>query len=471
MSKDFKPSISVEEMAAYLDGNLADAEMLGIGEMIDSDADLKQLVAELDFANEDSFPIDESSDELFDSLDLPAIDAFGEESVVGLNNHLNENSMDTHVPEYNVSFKEGDNSENQNQEKLIIGMKPNENPDTFNPELYQGYQPSCVLNASEVILRNFGRDIPHEEVVDYCIKHCGYNPDPKKGGTPKEYVGDFLDACGVETTRYNHATIADIVNELSQGHNLMVTVDANELWIKNEPNMFARLFGEAVNKVNDLRDAAFGIEGANHALVVAGLNINPLDHSDIHVVLIDTGSGDYCIEYKWEDFQNALADSNGYVVATKEAAPYQYNYETHQLEPSGYESNFVPSEVKLPEGLHNSFELPDEYFDLYEYYTPSSIAAIFNEAGIEISCDGVVAKSFAKVEGPSTDENSSYEDPDSQNIIEECGGNDDSYNDEANGDEDSIYDSDDDDDDDDDDNDDRNEGSDDLDDDQSSFDN
>lgn len=339
--------------------------------------------------------------------------------------------MDTHVPKNNINFINSQGHKKNDQEKLVVGMEPNKNKDTFNPEIYQGHEPSCSIKSQEFILRNFGQNISHEEAVEYCIKHCNYNPDPNspQGGTPRENVGDLLDACGVETIRYKDATIADIVRELSLGHLMIASVDARELWIKKEHNKFARIVGEAVNKVHDIFDNALGVEGANHSLAIVGMYINPHDHHDIHVVLVDTGSGDYCIEYKWEDFQKAFADSHCHLVATKEAAPYQYNYETHQLEPSGFKSNYIPSMVQLPEGLHNTFVMPDSYYEAYADYeaifTVLDLWGIGNKEEIAEDLLGQEDNTVEHVESTPHEDDYQYENTadlnsEEQNIFDNC---------------------------------------------------
>ncbi len=175
---------------------------------------------------------------------------------------------------------------------------------------------------------------------------------------------------GVQTQRIDNANIFDIISELRAGHRVIVSVDANELWVKNEPSLCKRLCGELANRIEDKIDDLMGVQGANHALIVAGVNVNPSDPSDMKVVLIDSGSGDVCIEYKFKDFKKAWDDSNHHMVVTTQPAPYQYNYHTRQMEPSNFQSDFMPSIVNLPAGFHNQFELPETYFEEYGDMTP-----------------------------------------------------------------------------------------------------
>lgn len=251
------------------------------------------------------------------------------------------------------------------KETVNYGYEPNPEESTFDPVIYQGAQPTCAIRSQEIILRDYGISIPQEELVKYAIENGWYNPDLEKGGTPRDATGNLLDAMGIETQRYDNATIFDIISELRVGHRVIVSVDANELWIKNEPKLYKRLFGEISNRVSDKIDDMLGVQGANHALIVAGVNVNPSDPSDMRVVLIDSGSGDVCIEYKFSAFKKAWDDSHCHMVTTTIPAPFQYNYETHQMEPSNFNTEYMSSMVEMPVGLHNQFLLSESYFEEY----------------------------------------------------------------------------------------------------------
>lgn len=260
--------------------------------------------------------------------------------------------------------------------RKTYGYEPNYEIDRYDPydidpNIWQGLDNTCAIRSQEIILRDYGIIIPKDVLVEYATEHGWFAPDPNNGGTPKCYIGNLIDACGIRTVRTENATIYDIIAELRAGHRVMVSLDADELWVKNEPNLFDRLFGEAINRVNDTIQNMRGVEGANHALVVAGVNVNPHDPSDVKVVLIDSGDGKVCIEYSLKDFQNAWADGHCQMVSTTVPAPYQYNYHTHQIEPSGFDTDFVPSMVELPEGLDNGFVLADSFYSDYSNYSPT----------------------------------------------------------------------------------------------------
>ena len=254
--------------------------------------------------------------------------------------------------------------------KKNYGYEPNYEVDRFDPYIWQGFDNTCAIRSQEIILRDYGIIIPKDVLVEYATEHGWFDPDPDKGGTPKESIGNLIDACGIRTVRTEDATIYDIIAELRAGHRVMVSLDADELWVKNETNIFSRLFGEAVNRVNDAIQSIQRVEGANHALVVAGVNVNPHDPSDIKVVLIDSGDGNVCIEYSFKDFQNAWADGNFRMVSTTIPAPYQYNYHTHEMEPSGFNTEFTPSMIEMPDGLENLFVLANNYYTDYNDFLP-----------------------------------------------------------------------------------------------------
>ena len=242
----------------------------------------------------------------------------------------------------------------------------------LDPFILQGDNFSCALRAQEIILRDYGIIIPKEELVEFAVQKGWFSIDPETGGTEKEHIGNILDACGISTTRKDNATIDDIISELNAGHRVIVGVDSNELWIKNEPNLFKRLFGSVVNKVNDLIDNIKGVEdGGNHALIVSAVNIDPKCPEKATVNLIDTGTGQVCAIYTVKEFRNAWSDANGFMVSTNVPAPFQYNHETHLMEPSSVETSFIPSMIELPNCLNNRFTLGDDYYEQYSCFQPT----------------------------------------------------------------------------------------------------
>ncbi len=279
------------------------------------------------------------------------------------------------------------------------GYEPNNELDTFDPNIWQGNQPTCAIRSQEIILRDYGIYHTQDDLVDFATKNGWFNPDPENGGTDKYAIGNILDACGIPTTRTDNATIYDIISELKAGHRVIVSVDADELWVRKEPNLFKRVIAQVTNKANDKIQDFLGIEGANHALVVAGVNVNPEDPSDIKVSLIDSGTGDVCIEYSFKNFHDAWNDGHCRMISTDVPAPFQYNYHTHQIEPSNIATSYAPSMAQMPEGLTNQFCLTDSYYDEYKGFTPEY------DDDINPMETGVVAESESSNQEFHTDDN------------------------------------------------------------------
>lgn len=256
-------------------------------------------------------------------------------------------------------------------EQINYGYEPNNEIDKFDSNVWQGNQPTCAIRSQEIILRDYGICHTQEELIEFATKNGWFNPSPENGGTDKYSVGNILDACGIPTTRKDNATINDIISELKAGHRVIVSVDADELWVKNESNLLKRVAGQITNKTNDTIQNFLGIEGANHALIVAGANINTKNPSDIKVTLIDPGTGEVCVEYEFKDFHDAWSDGHCRMISTNIPAPFQYNYHTHQIEPSNFNTDYSPSMAVMPDGLANQFQLPTDYYTKYEDLQPA----------------------------------------------------------------------------------------------------
>lgn len=350
--KDFsnflENNISDELLAAYIDGKTTKEESELIENSINEDSILSEIhdIANesISFGNNFDWEL-HKGDFGFWELGLPP--AVTEEDLLEAYNNIEKDMA-----------------------KKTYGYEPNNELDTFDPNIWQGNQPTCAIRSQEIILRDYGIYHTQDELIEYAIKNGWFDPDPENGGTDKYAVGNILDACGIPTTRTDNATIYDIISELKAGHRVIVSVDADELWVKKEPNLFKRMIAQVNNKANDTIQNFLGLEGANHALVVAGVNVNPKDPSDIKVTLIDSGTGDVCIEYDFKEFHNAWSDGHCRMISTNIPAPFQYNYHTHQIEPSNIATKYIPAMATMPEGLTNQFHLANNYFEDYKDFNP-----------------------------------------------------------------------------------------------------
>lgn len=174
----------------------------------------------------------------------------------------------------------------------------------MNP-IQQMYSDTCAIKSQQLILNDFGVQCTEDDLVRISIDHGWYTGN----GTLMPDVGNLLENAGISCTRQDNANVFDLVNELSQGHKIIVGVDADELWYDDS------FKGKFTNWLNDF----FHGDTPNHALIVAGIDTS--DPDNIQVILTDPGMGDYCKAYPIDQFMDAWSDSNCYMVSTDCAVP------------------------------------------------------------------------------------------------------------------------------------------------------
>ena len=162
-------------------------------------------------------------------------------------------------------------------------------------DVLQQYDDTCAIKSQQLILESNGIDISEQELRNEAMRYGWYAPGY---GTPMEDVGNLLENHGMEVHRYMDASISDIAAELSKGHQVIVGVDSGELW------------NAGINET--FEDLIFG-EQADHALIVSGIVIDPFT-AEQNIILTDPGTGDLCIEYPIEQFEDAWDDSGDYVI-------------------------------------------------------------------------------------------------------------------------------------------------------------
>ena len=115
-----------------------------------------------------------------------------------------------------------------------------------------------------------------------------------------------------------------------------------------------------------------GHQGGNHALIVAGVEVNPNDVNDIKVVLTDPGAGHLRIEYPANQFMDAWKDSNCFMAATDNPAPYQYDASTGMEVPS----NFSIQQHFNQFVAENSYQLSPDMINVPIGYQPAFTGSI-----------------------------------------------------------------------------------------------
>lgn len=392
---DFNENISDEMLAAYIDGNATPEEESIVSKAIESHSDILR----------DSFELIQDSISLVENDTIFPIgdDRFSDEEASILKNSfdfINEETLKIMATSRNYHTW-GESGENISDPVYI------QQPDDH----------SCALRSQQIVLRDFGIDIPFDKLEELAKQHGVYTDE----GTYTYDIGKVLQLAGVGMHQVEGTSFMDLTNELAQGHRVIVSVDANELWFNDS----------FTKKLENWFKDTFGEQGGNHALIVAGVEVNPQNPDDIKIVLTDPGAGHLRIEYPLDQFMDAWKDSNCFMAATDNPAPYQYDAETRMEVPSNfavqqYVNEFVathgyqlsPDMINVPQDYQPTFtgHLPmvgnmdySEFEDNYQDYLDSHIpSALSIKEQIE-----EIAKSHAE-EQDKKDDNKIEEDPEKE---------------------------------------------------------
>ena len=369
MHKDFVPTVSIEKFAAYLDGNLTEEGMNEVASAIHSDNSLQDILSSGYMVDETLSTYDDWNqivqDDIFtDSFDIPNIEENLDTSDIFLQNEdsIYAETVDVSYDVDNITVTENDkiNTVNSNIQTMTNTIKIGtsnygETGQNINDPIFiqQPDDHSCALRSQQIILRDFGIDIPFKDLEKIAKENGVYSDD----GTSMCDVGKVLDIAGVGMHQVIGCNMFDLTNELAQGHRVIVGVDANELWYNDS----------ITDKLKNWFDDITGNQGGNHALIVAGVEVNPNNPSDVKVVLTDPGSGDLRIEYPMKQFMDAWKDTNCFMAATDAPAPYQYDPISGMEIPS----NFVVEQQFNQFVAENSYQLSPDMINIPQEYQPA----------------------------------------------------------------------------------------------------
>ena len=166
----------------------------------------------------------------------------------------------------------------------------------------------CAIKAQQMVLRNYGIEVSVEELTELAKKN-GWFEEGK--GSAFDFVGELLNTFGVEAVQMRNAGIYHIMHELSQGHKIIVGVDDD-------------LSGQ------DDTNAAFGFEGAQHVMLVVGIDTTDKDH--LKVVVRDPSHPEKDQVYEAKDFMQRWNNTGCFMVATKQVAPLSANPEMENFD-------------------------------------------------------------------------------------------------------------------------------------------
>lgn len=362
--------VSEEILGAYLEGKLQKVELDALSEQISSDYSINEIlnnVTETNVENlvEASYPWDVyKGDYGYWELGLPPVLSPSNMIPEDDKENIDDFSLDSdRIQVEETLFLQ--NTENYPSNNLLNSTVMSDNSKTiiygeareniFDPVFVQ--QPddhSCALRSQQIVLRDFGIDIPFKDLEQIALDYQIYTNE----GTYTYDIGKVLQLAGVGMHQTIGNSVDDLINELAQGHRVIVSVDANELWYNDTIG----------DKLNNWFKDAIGLQGGNHALIVAGVEVDPIHPENNKVILTDPGDGHLRIEYPMKQFKEAWGDSNCFMAATNDPAPYQYDATTGMEVPSNfavqqYINDFVannsyqlsPDMINVPEGYHPAF--------------------------------------------------------------------------------------------------------------------
>lgn len=164
----------------------------------------------------------------------------------------------------------------------------------------------CAIRAQQMVLRNYGVEVSVEELTELAKKQ-GWFEEGK--GSAFDFVGELLNYYGVETVQMRNAGVYHIMHELSQGHKIIVGVDA---------------------------DAPSDTALAQHVMLVAG--IDTTDPDRLKVVVRDPSHPESDETYTASDFMERWKQTGCFMVSTKQPAPLSANPEMQHFD---YELGYV----------------------------------------------------------------------------------------------------------------------------------
>ena len=325
---DFNSNIPDELLAAFIDGNTTAEENMRFMQAVGNDHDLQE---SLDIVKDS---IDLNSESEWNYIPFDRFDAADVSILEKINDLLTDNTLEEmKTQSYNVWGEGGENLMDP-----VYVRQPDDH--------------SCALRSQQIVLRDYGIDIPFEKLEQLAKEHGVYSDE----GTYTYDIGKVLQIAGVGMHQVEGSTLMDLTHELAQGHRVIVSVDADELWYNDT------MAGKLKNWFND----TIGNQGGNHALIVAGVEVNPNDPNDTKVVLTDPGAGHLRIEYPLDQFMDAWRDSNCFMAATDNPAPYQYDASTGMEVPS----NFVVQQYVNDFIASNGYQLSPDMINIPQDYQP-----------------------------------------------------------------------------------------------------
>lgn len=310
---------SIEQFAAYLDGNLSQSEMQQFSQLAEQDSVLHQLLDASSVVDDTLAGFTDSDLQLPQEIigsdfELPHIEPLNLTNIVQNNAIMDffqnsgdrlEDDFESFAIELNKHLGQSKQFSNMAKEHFKTNFKEGPVIGIPGDEYHQTHADTCAIKSQQIIINEFGIPCTEDQLVQYSIEHGWYNGQ----GTAPEDVGKLLEAANIPCKQQVNANVFNLVNELAQGHKVIVGVDSGELWDN-----------EAIeSKFQNWMKDFFQGDTPDHALIVAGIDTS--DPNNIKVLVTDPGSGEHNKAYPLEQFMDAWADSSCFMVSTEVSVP------------------------------------------------------------------------------------------------------------------------------------------------------
>jgi len=158
----------------------------------------------------------------------------------------------------------------------------------------------CVIYAEQHILQTLGYSVSQEELLSNAMQ----NKWIKHQGIQFKNIGKLLEYFYVEVERKTHASLADLQSALQQGNQVIIGVDAGELFATS-------ILKKIAERIEDWFE-----RHPDHALIVTDVKLTGELDGEVTVLNIDGDQAKY-----WTipvaQFMDAWEDSGNYMVVAK----------------------------------------------------------------------------------------------------------------------------------------------------------
>ena len=238
---------------------------------------------------------------------------------------------------------------------------------------------TCAVEAQRGIIEEFtGQNVSEAQLTYEATAH-GWLSD--HGVSPAD-VGRLLEFHKIPCHSMTGATVENLMAELSQGHKVIVGVDAGKIWHNESP-------------VHE-----FFHHSADHAIWVTGVDMK--DPSHPQVIVNDSGKPDGAGNvYDLQTFANAWHESGFFYVATNDAPPDMSFAVGH-----GFDTNagVFPDLVSYFGHLHTDFlDQLQERHDDQTQVTPNETPTILTDAAIRAFIENLPKSPLASLNESATE--------------------------------------------------------------------